>query len=117
MSRSARKSVASVGVRSTDATPIRPLSTICPGARVQLLERANYGGTMRPSWLEAGTALLVTAHAGDPCEAVLCRTTTPGASGPYYLSPSTSVRVLSERHARQNVAPESETDPLRKAAS
>lgn len=116
MARSSRKSAAT-GIASTSKEPIRPLSSLYPGSRVELLERANYGGTMRPAWLEAGTALLVTAHAGDPVEAVLVRSTTPGASGPYYLSPSTSVRVLSERHARQNVAPESETDPLRKAAS
>jgi len=48
---------------------------------------------------------------------VLVRLDAPGSSGPYFLSPSTPVRVLSERAVSQNVAPQSETDPLLRSVS
>lgn len=110
MTRSAKK-------RPVSDAPVRTLAELSPGSRGELLAPSNYGGSMRPALLAKGTAVLVTAHSGDPIRAVLVRLDAPGSSGPYFLSPSTPVRVLSERAVSQNVAPQSEIDPLLRSVS
>ena len=100
MARAAKKkgtpaaAVIAGGVRGTKEEPVTSIATRNVGDVVELVERANYTGTMAPQYLDAGTIAKVSAHCGDPVERVLITVETPAApSRVYYIPPSTTVRV------------------------
>ncbi len=99
------------GIRGHRDEPLTSIATRNVGDLVELVEPTNYGGTQSPTYLPAGTRVVVSAHCGNPVENVLV--TVPGApSWVAYISPSTTVRIVKVYQAGNVLGGTAEVDPL-----